>query len=87
MDYRVRIFEVKREAKKDEAPVEIEGFAVTGDTAEEARRATLSRLGSDGRTVRALSFTFGNGIAAVVYQREPVSAAAPAVPRRPKRGR
>ncbi len=85
MDYTVRVFEAKRDAKAGEAPVEISGFAVSGETAEEARRAALARLGSEGRTVRALSFTLGGGIAAVVYAPAPPPPISPA-PARRRRG-
>lgn len=66
MNYQVQVFEIARDAKPDERPRALERFAVGADTVEAARRATLARLASEGRTVRSLSFLKDGGLAAVV---------------------
>lgn len=66
MNYLVKVFEVARDAKPSERPTEISGFAVSGGSVDEARRATMARLAAEGRTVRSLSFTTDGGLAAVV---------------------
>jgi hypothetical protein len=67
MNHQVQIFEVGKDAKPTERPRAIDGFAVTADTVEEARRAVLARLEAEGRSVRSLSFTADGGIAVVVH--------------------
>ena len=71
MNYLVKIFEVARDAKPTDRPQEVSGFAVSGGTVDEARRAAISRLTTEGRTVRSLSFTADGGLAAVVIPPEP----------------
>ena len=66
MNYLVKVFEVARDAKPTDRPQEVSGFAVSGGTADEARRAAISRLTAEGRTVRSLSFMADGGLAAVV---------------------
>ena len=78
MNHQVQVFEIAPEAKAGERPCAIDGFAVTGETLEDARRAALARLEADGRGVRSLSFTEGGGLAAVVFPRGPAPAHAPA---------
>ncbi len=66
MNYLVTVFEVPRDAKPTDRPQELPGFAVSGSSVDEARRAALSRLIAEDRVVRSLSFTADGGIAAVV---------------------
>ncbi len=66
MNYLVSVFEVARDAKPTDRPREVSGFAVSGGTVDEARRAAISRLTAEARTVRSLSFTADGGLAAVV---------------------
>ena len=75
MNYLVKVFEVARDAKPTDRPQEVSGFAVSGGTVDEARRAAISRLTAEGRTVRSLSFTADGGLAAVVLPPEPEEAA------------
>ncbi len=67
MNYLVKVFEVPRDADR---PQELNGFAVSGSSVDEARRAAVSRLTAEGRVVRSLSFTADGGIAAVVVPPE-----------------
>lgn len=76
MNHPVQIFEIHRDATPADRPQAIGGFEVTADTLEEARRAALARLAADGRTVRALSFLAGGGLAAVVTDPPPAPSAA-----------
>ena len=71
MNHQVQVFEVARDAKPEDRPRPLDGFAVTADTLEEARRAALARLETDGRSVRSLSFTADGGLAAVVHAEVP----------------
>ncbi len=71
MNYLVKVFEVPRDAKPTDRPQEVPGFAVSGSSVDEARRAAVSRLTDEGRVVRSLSFTADGGIAAVVVPPEP----------------
>jgi len=71
MDVMVKVFELKREAKPDEKPTELLSFAVSGETAEDARRAAAARLEAEGRNVRSLSFLADGGLAAVVFPPTP----------------
>ena len=66
MNYLVKVFEVAKDAKPSERPHEVSGFAVSGRSLDEARRATVERLTAEGRMVRSLSFTADGGLAAVV---------------------
>lgn len=66
MNYLVKVFEVARDGKPSGRPREVSGFAVSGRSVDEARRATVERLTAEGRTVRSLSFTADGGLAAVV---------------------
>jgi len=84
MDYPVKIFEMASDAKPGDRPRELPGFAVTGETAEDARRSVLARLGSERRTIRTLSFTADGGLAAVVLPQSPTPQ--PAAPSRRRRG-
>jgi hypothetical protein len=85
MNQQVQVFEIGRDAKPDERPRAVSGFAVSGDTVEDARRAALARLQADGRTVRSISFLAGGGLAAVVT--DPAPAPSPAQVARAKGGR
>ncbi len=86
MDYPVKIFEMASDAKPGDRPRELPGFAVSGETVEDARRSVLARLGGERRTVRTLSFTADGGLAAVVLPPAPASQL-PAPARRRKGGR
>ncbi len=70
MNYLVKVFEVSREAKPTDLPQELPGFAVSGSSVDEARRAAVARLHADGWSVRSLSCTADGGIAAVVVPPE-----------------
>ncbi len=85
MNHQVQVFEIGRDAKPEDCPRAVDGFAVTGDTHEEARRAALARLKSDGRTVRSISFLADGGLAAVVTP--PLPTPAPAAPPKARRSR
>ena len=54
MNYPVKVFEVARDARPSERPREVSGFAVSGSSVDEARRAAVERLTAEGRTVRSL---------------------------------
>ncbi len=71
MNYQVKVFEVPRDAQPADRPRELPGFAVSGSSVDEARRAAVSRLTAEGHVVRSLSFTADGGIAAVVVPSEP----------------
>jgi len=86
MNHQVRVFELAKGAKPEELPRSIDGFAVTAETLEDARRTALARLATDGRAVRSISFTEGGGLAAVVHPPEPVASATPS-PARSRRAR
>ena len=77
MNHQVRVFELAKGAKIEEKPRPIDGFAVTAESLEDARRAVLARFSADGRAVRSISFTDGGGLAAVVHPPEPPASAAP----------
>ncbi len=85
MNHEVRVFEIPKAARPEEKPRPLDGFAVTGETLEDARRAAIARFATDGRTVRSISFTEGGGLAAVVHPLE--AAAAPTKALRPRRAR
>lgn len=70
MNHEVQVFEIGRDAKPDERPRALAGFAVSAGSVEEARRAALARLAADGRAVRSLSFTDKGGLVAVVHAPE-----------------
>ncbi len=72
MNHEVQIFEIGRDARPEERPRALGGFAVSAGTVEEARRAALARLAADGRAVRSLSFTDKGGLVAVVHAPDPV---------------
>lgn len=76
MNHQVQVFEVGRDAKPDERPRATTSFAVSAETLEDARRAAVKRLESDGRTVRSISFLAGGGLAAVVTDPAPAPSAA-----------
>jgi hypothetical protein len=71
MNYVVKVFEVAADAKPTDRPQELSGFAVSGGSVDEARRAVISRLTAEGRVVRSLSFTADGGLAAVVLPPAP----------------
>ena len=85
MNHQIHIFQIDRDAKPADRAQPIEGFEVTADSHDEARKAALARLTADGRTVRALSFLADGGLAAVVTQ--PPPAPSPAQVRRARGGR
>ena len=85
MNHQVQVFEVAKDAKPQDRPCVIDTFAVTADTLDEARRAAMARLKTDGRVVRSLSFVDGGGLAAVVHAAPPKPPAAK--PRRARGGR
>lgn len=76
MNHQVQIFHIDRDAKPADRPEPIGSFEVAADTREEARKAALTRLASDGRTVRVLSFLVDGGLAAVVTDPPPAPSAA-----------
>jgi len=78
MNHQVQVFEIARDAKPDERPRAVGRFAVSGETNEDARRAVLARLATDGRTVRSISFLADGGLAVVVTQPPPAPATRPA---------
>lgn len=78
MNHQVQVFEIDTASKPTEPLRPIEGFAVTADTLDEARRAATYRLTADGHAVRCISFLKDGGLAAVVY---------PVVKAEPKRQR
>ncbi len=82
MDYPVKVFEVASDTKPGDRPRELPGFAVSGETAEDARRSVLARLASERRGLRSLSFTADGGLAAVVLPPAPGPKPAPAGRRR-----
>jgi hypothetical protein len=84
MDYPVKVFEVTNDAKPGERPRELPGFAVSGESADDARRSVLARLTGERRAVRTLSFTADGGLAAVVLP--PAPEPKPAAPSRRRRG-
>jgi hypothetical protein len=87
MNHQVEVMEIARDAKPDERPLVIDRFAVSAGTVDEARKAALARLASDGRRVRSLSFLAAGGLVAIVNPPEPLPAASPAKSgRRPARG-
>ena len=86
MDYPVKVFEVASDAKPGDRPRELSGFAVSGETAEDARRLVLARLAGERRTIRTLSFTADGGLAAVVLPPAP-EPKLPAPARRRRGGR
>jgi len=71
MNHQVQVFEIDTAMKPTEPLRPLEGFAVTADTLDEARSAATSRLTSDGRAVRCISFLKDGGLAAVVYPPAP----------------
>lgn len=71
MNHQVQVFQIGRDAKPSDRPQAIDGFAITADTHDEARRAALTRLQSTGRTVRSISFLADGGLAAVVTDPAP----------------
>jgi hypothetical protein len=71
MNRQVQVFEIDTEAKPSPCLRPVTGFAVTGTTVEEARRAALDRLAAEGRCVRSLSFCTDGGLVAVVEVRAP----------------
>lgn len=71
MNHEVQVFESAPDAKPGDRPRALQGFAVSGDTLEDARRAALERLHADGRAVRSLSFVESGGLAAVVLPPTP----------------
>ena len=73
MNHQVRLFQLPKVAKPDDAPLPIEGFAVTADTLDEARRAALWRLAAERREVRAISFAEDGGLVAVVHPPEEIT--------------
>ena len=73
MDHQVRLFQLGKASKPGEAPTPIEGFAVTADTLDEARRAALLRLTAERREVRAISFAEDGGLVAVVHPPEEIT--------------
>jgi hypothetical protein len=80
MNHEVQVFEIALDAKPEDRPRAVQGFAVAGDSLEDARRAALDRLRADGRAVRSLSFVESGGLAAVVLPPAPPPKPAP-VPR------
>lgn len=44
MNHEVQVFEIAPDAKPADRPRAVQGFAVSGDTLEDARRAALERL-------------------------------------------
>jgi hypothetical protein len=86
MNHEVQVFEIAPDAKPADRPRAVPGFAVAGDTLEDARRAALERLRSDGRAVRSLSFVADGGLAAVVFPPSPPPAPARAPRARRARG-
>jgi hypothetical protein len=66
MEYRVNVYEIARDAEPEAKPTPAGDLTVRADTVEEARRAALERLATDGRAVRSLSFTTDGALAAVV---------------------
>lgn len=73
MEHQVRLFQLPKGAKPSDAPTPIDGFAVTAETLEEARRLALRRLASDRREVRAISFAEEGGLVAVVHPPEEIT--------------
>lgn len=71
MNHQVQVFEIAPDAKPENRPRAVEGFAVMADTLEDARRAAVARLQTDGRAVRSLSFLADGGLAAVVFPAAP----------------
>lgn len=74
MKREVEVMEIARDARPDERPLVIDRFEVSANTVDGARKAALSRLASDGRTVRSLSFLEGGGLVAVVSPALPAQA-------------
>jgi hypothetical protein len=74
MNHQVQVFEIGRDMKAEDRPRAVSGFAVTADTADEARHLAVARLKGDGRTVRSISFLAAGGLAAVVTDSAPESA-------------
>lgn len=85
MNHQVHVFEIDIAMKPTEPLRPLEGFAVTADTLDEARSAVTSRLTSDGRALRCISFIKGGGLAAIVYP--PVVATTSDKPARHRKGR
>ncbi|MBI5549511.1 MAG: hypothetical protein HY901_36960 [Deltaproteobacteria bacterium] len=67
MNHQVRVLEIAPEAKAADRPRALDGFAVSADTLEEARRATAARREAEGLVVRSLSFLAAGGLVAVVH--------------------
>jgi hypothetical protein len=86
MNHEVQVFEIAPDAKPADRPRAVQGFAVSGDTLEDARRAALERLRADGRAVRSLSFVESGGLAAVVLPPAPPPKPIPAPRARRARG-
>lgn len=84
MDYPVKVFEVTSDAKPGDRPRELPGFAVSGESADDARRSVLARLSGERRPIRTISFTADGGLAAVVLP--PTPASTPPAPSRRRRG-
>lgn len=87
MQYTVRIFQISRDAGSEVKPSAAGEFAVSAETAEDARRAALERLASDGRAVRSLSFTEDGAMSAVVYPGPAPEVRPPRAARRSRGGR
>lgn len=73
MEHQVRLFELRKDAKATDSPAPIGGFAVTAETLEDARRAAMTRLASERREVRSLSFAEEGGLVAVVHPPEEIT--------------
>ena len=86
MNVPVKVLELARDARPDARAVLAAEFVVSAETLEDARRATLERLATDGRQVRSLSFTTDGELAAVVYPPAPPPQPAPAAPTKRRRG-
>jgi hypothetical protein len=87
VNFSVKVLEIARDAKPEAKAVPATDFVVSAETLEDARRAALTRLAADGRSVRSLSFTADGGLAAVVFPAEPpASTVAVAQSARRKRG-
>ena len=85
MNHQVHLFQIDRDAKPTDRPQAAGSFDVDADTLDGARSAALTRLASEGRTVRSLSFLADGGLAAIVTQPPPAPKVAPA--RRVRGGR
>ncbi len=67
MQFNVQLFEVQKDAPRDELPKKVKTFSVQANSIDQARKVATQRVKDEKRDIRVCSFLKDGGLAIVAF--------------------